>query len=162
MSDLTFNPDASTPYVGDGSDYLIQAAMNPEYRRSMAAKVDADLYMPTTDQVREAWWRDQCPKHDLDLDDKYNAAFNRWLAARDAGVHAQLAKDLSRLKRGGETLGKIVDRHIEDTLRWAGMEEQIGTEEPDQELAWERCSQMSSRIKALESEIAALRGGDAR
>lgn len=66
---------------------------------------------------------------------------------------------LERCGRGAKTLGEMVDRHIEDTLRWAGMEEQIGTDDPDQQLAWERCAEMPGRIAALEAELASLRGG---
>lgn len=46
-------------------------------------------YTPTTQEVRNAWWRDQCPANDLDFDDVYNAAFDRWLAAHDAEVRQQ-------------------------------------------------------------------------
>lgn len=71
-----------------------------------------------------------------------DAAFSRWLA---------------REKRGAKMLGEIVERQIEDMLRWAGMEDQIGTDDPDQQLAWERCAEMPGRIAELEEEVAALR-----
>ena len=46
-------------------------------------------YTPTTNEVRNAWWRDQCPEGDLDFDDVYNAAFDRWLAVHDAEKRAE-------------------------------------------------------------------------
>lgn len=65
-----------------------------------------------------------------------------------------VAAERESAKRGAKTLGEIVDRHVEDTLRWAGMEDQIGMDDPDQQLAWELCAEMPSRIAALEAVIA--------
>lgn len=64
---------------------------------------------------------------------------------------------LDRARSGAHTLGEIVERHVEDTLRWAGMEDQVGSDDPDQQLAWERCAEMPGRIAALQAEVAALR-----
>lgn len=80
--------------------------------------------------------------------------FDRWLEARDA----EAAEALARVKRGAKTLGEIVERQVKDTLRWAGMEDQIGTDDPDQQLAWERCAEMPGRIAELEAEVVRLSG----
>lgn len=81
------------------------------------------------------------------------------LAAHDAEVRADSAEAHERTKRGAKTLGEIVVRQVEDTLRWAGMEDQIGTDDPDQQLAWERCAEMPGRIAELEAELAEVRAG---
>lgn len=81
------------------------------------------------------------------------------LAAHDAEVRAESAEALDRAKRGAKTLGEIVERQVEDTLRWAGMEDQIGTDDPDQQLAWELCAEMPGKIAALEAELVEVRAG---
>lgn len=53
----------------------------------------------------------------------------------------QLERELDRTKRGARTLGEIIDRQITDLLRWAGMEDQIGLDDPDQQTAWERVAE---------------------
>ena len=52
-------------------------------------------FVPTTADVRNAWWRDQCPPNDIDLDDIYNAGFDRWLTAHDAEVAAKAVTDFA-------------------------------------------------------------------
>lgn len=87
---------------------------------------------------------------------KRRQRFFEWLAAHDA----ESAEALASAKRGARTLGEIVERQIEDMLRWAGMEDQIGTDDPDQQLAWERCAEMPHRIAELEAQVASLRKGN--
>lgn len=124
-------------------------------------------YTPTTEQVRDLWVDglfegiagDEAVT-DADWDkDRRAAQFDRWLAAHDAEVRAEAAEAHERTKRGVKTLGEIVVRQVEDTLRWAGMEDQIGTDDPDQQLAWERCAEMPGRIAELEAELAEVRAG---
>ncbi|WP_047219947.1 hypothetical protein [Delftia lacustris] len=57
-------------------------------------------YTPTTAEVRNAWWRDKCPENDLDFDDVYNAAFDRWLAAHDAEVRAGVVAEAGPWESG--------------------------------------------------------------
>lgn len=64
----------------------------------------------------------------------------------------KIASERDRAKRAAVTLGRIVERQVEDTLRWACMEDQIGTNDPDQQLAWELCAEMPGKIAALTVE----------
>ncbi|WP_217183394.1 hypothetical protein [Streptomyces sp. AC495_CC817] len=80
------------------------------------------------------------------LDGADHTAAKYWRLLKEA----EAARD--RAKRAAKTLGEIVERQVEDTLRWAGMDDQIGVEDPDQQLAWERCAEMPTRIKELEAE----------
>ena len=52
--------------------------------------MSSDEYTPTVEEVRDAWWRDQNTPGDLDLDDRHNAAFDRFIAVveRAAAVKA--------------------------------------------------------------------------
>lgn len=61
-------------------------------------------YTPTTAEVRNAWWRDQCPKHDLDFDDIYNAAFDRWLDRTKAEAAAEALNEFADAVRMPATL----------------------------------------------------------
>lgn len=61
-------------------------------------------------------------------------------------------QERDRAKSGAHTLGEIVVRQVVDTLRWAGMEDQIGTNDPDQQLAWDLCAEMPGKITALTAE----------
>lgn len=67
---------------------------------------------------------------------------------------AELEAELDRTKRGAQTLGKIIDRQINDLLHWAGMDDQIGLDDPDQQTAWERVAAMPGRIRELEEVLA--------
>lgn len=116
---------------------------------------ETDEWTPSTEQVRSHYVFNQSNQ----WDGERGEAFDRWLAAHDAEVRAESAKAHERTKRGAKTLGEIVERQIEDTLRWSGMEDQIGTDDPDQQLAWERCAEMPGRIAALEAELAEVRAG---
>lgn len=64
-----------------------------------------------------------------------------------------LEQELERVKHGAETLGKIIDRQVNDLLHWAGMDDQIGLDDPDQQTAWELVAGMPNRIKELEQEV---------
>lgn len=114
-------------------------------------------YTPTTETVRERF-ADGFPRFGYS---QALADFDRWLAAHDAEVRAESEEAHERTKRGAKTLGEIVVRQVEDMLRWAGMEDQIGTDDPDQQLAWERCAEMPGRIAELEAELAELRAAAA-
>ena len=104
-------------------------------------------YTPTTEEVREyIRAADRVTAHMFAGSADSVEAFDRWLAAHDADVRAESAEALDRAKRGAKTLGEIVERQVEDTLRWAGMEDQIGTDDPDQQLAWELCAEMRSTL----------------
>jgi hypothetical protein len=46
-------------------------------------------YVPTTEDIRNAWWRDQCPAADLDFDDTWGQAFDRWLEQHDREIKAR-------------------------------------------------------------------------
>ena len=67
-----------------------------------------------------------------------------------------LTAELELYKRGAKTLGEIVDRQITDLLRWAGMEDQIGTDDPDQQTAWERVNEMPEKVKRMERVAAEI------
>lgn len=63
-----------------------------------------------------------------------------------------VSAERDRARSGAKTLGEIVERQVEDTLRWAGMEDQIGMDDPDQQLAWELCAEMPGKIATLLSD----------
>lgn len=53
-----------------------------------------EQFIPTTEQVREAF-REAClTEDDLDFDDAPGRAFDAWIAARDAEVREQIAQEI--------------------------------------------------------------------
>ena len=76
---------------------------------------------------------------------------------KELGHEVVALSDHAKTKNACAELGRQLERFIEDTLRWAGMEDQIGLDDPDQQLAWEKCAEMPGRIQALTEAIAACR-----
>ena len=68
------------------------------------------------------------------------------------GVNDVTAEKHQKTKDACKELGRQLERFIEDTFRWAGMEDQIGQDDPDQQLAWEICAEMPDTIKELTRE----------
>jgi hypothetical protein len=77
---------------------------------------------------------------------------NREYDYHTQGLINRLVGALEKAQRGARTLGEIVERQVEDTLRWAGMEDQIGLDDPDQQTAWELCAEMPDKIARLTRE----------
>ena len=73
-------------------------------------------------------------------------------AAKDYRRMREAEQACDRAKSAARTLGQILERQVEDTLRWAGMEDQIRTDDPDQQLAWELCAEMPGKIATLTAE----------
>ena len=78
----------------------------------------------------------------------------RQLAAIIQDQISDLESEVALYKRGAKTLGEIVDRHVEDLLRWAGMEDQIGNDDPDQQTAWELVAEMPETIRRVRRLVA--------
>ncbi|NHI16844.1 hypothetical protein [Microbacterium excoecariae] len=59
-------------------------------------------------------------------------------------------RDRGKAKRAARILGEQLDRLIRDTFTWAQMEHQLADDyphEPDQQMAWERCSEIAARAR---------------
>lgn len=76
--------------------------------------------------------------------DRANRAHLAWKSARERDRVTQ---------RAAQTLGKIIDRQITDLLHWAGMDDQIGLDDPDQQTAWELVAGMPDEIKTLQIKL---------